>query len=57
MKSRLCSLLLLCGLLLTACDVHEFPEPPVELNLNLRFTFGLGQLEDFTTIYVTTRAD
>ena len=57
MKLRLCSLLLLCGLLLTACDVHEFPEPPVELNLNLRFTFGLGQLEDFTTIYVTTRAD
>ena len=60
MRMRLfaCILAMLC-LLLPACDVHEFPEPPlppVELSLNLRFTFGMGELEDFKTIYVTTRA-
>lgn len=52
-------ILAMLSLLLPACDVHEFPEPPVppvELSLNLKFTFGLGNLEDFKTIYVTTRA-
>lgn len=51
-------LTMLC-LLFPACDVHEFPEPPVppvELSLNLKFTFGLGELEDFKTIYFQTRA-
>lgn len=51
-------LTMLC-LLFPACDVHEFPEPPVppvELSLNLKFTFGLGILEDFKTIYFQTRA-
>ena len=51
-------LAILCALV-TACDVHEFPEPPVppvKLNLNLKFSFGLGMLIDFKTIYVETRA-
>lgn len=52
-------ILAMLSLLLPACDVHEFPDPPlppVALNLNLRFSFGMGALEDFKTIYVTTRA-
>ena len=52
-----CILAMLC--LLPACDVHEFPEPPVPsvaLSLDLKFMFGMGDLEDFKTIYVTTRA-
>ena len=52
-------ILAMLSLLLPACDVHEFPEPPlppVALNLNLRFTFGMGEMEDFKTIYVITRA-
>lgn len=60
MRQRLFACILaMLSLLLPACDVHEFPEPPlppVALNLNLKFTFGLGALEDFKTIYVTTRA-
>ena len=49
---------ILCALV-TACDVHEFPEPPVppvKLDLNLKFIFGLGMLIDFKTVYVETRA-
>lgn len=52
-------ILAMLSLLLPACDVHEFPEPPVppvELSLNLKFTFGLGMLVDFKTVYVETRA-
>ena len=60
MRQRLFACILaMLSLLLPACDVHEFPEPPVppvELSLNLKFTFGLGNLEDFKTIFVTTRA-
>ena len=50
---------ILCALV-TACDVHEFPEPPVppvELSLDLKFKLGLGILVDFKTIYIETRAD
>lgn len=52
-------ILAMLGLLLPACDVHEFPEPPlppVELTLNLKFKLGLGILVDFKTIYIETRA-
>ena len=60
MRQRLFACILaMLSLLLPACDVHEFPEPPVppvELSLNLKFTLGLGNLEDFKTIFVTTRA-
>ena len=47
------------SLLLPVCDEHEFSEPPlppVALNLKLRFNFGMGEMEDFKTIYVITRA-
>ena len=59
MKRLLLAFLIGLCTLLTNCDVHEFPEPPlppVALNLTLRFSFGMGDLEDFKTIYVTTRA-
>ena len=59
MKRLLLAFLIGLCALLTNCDVHEFPDPPlppVALNLNLRFSFGMGDLEDFKTIYVTTRA-
>ena len=52
-----CILAMLC--LLPACDVHEFPDPPlppVELQLDLKFKLGLGILVDFKTIYIETRA-
>ena len=59
MKRQLLAFLIGLCALLTNCDVHEFPDPPlppVALNLNLSFSFGMGDLEDFKTIYLTTRA-
>lgn len=58
-QSLFACILAMLSLLLPACDVHEFPEPPlppVALNLKLRFNFGMGEMEDFKTIYVITRA-
>ena len=58
-QSLFACILAMLSLLLPACDVHEFPEPPlppVALNLKLRFNFGMGEMEDFKTIFVITRA-
>lgn len=58
-RSFYACILAMLGLLLPACDVHEFPEPPlppVELSLDLKFKLGLGILVDFKTIYIETRA-
>lgn len=59
MRQHLFACILAMFCLLPACDVHEFPDPPlppVELKLNLKFKLGLGILVDFKTIYIETRA-